>query len=143
MDRRRLRPVIAAATLPLLLTLGACSSDNDVNSFSSGFDLAHDDPMGFVACRDLVAAERADGDERDDLMDAVAASAASSESEPIRSTVDPPVSNADSERIGPDMRGRFTVDADALREGCEQSGFDFEDVTDNDDEGVEGETSES
>ncbi len=143
MDRRRPRPLLAAAAaLPLVLTLGACSSDNDVNSLSSGFTLAHDDPIGFVACRDLFAAEAAgDEDERTRLMDVVAASAASAETRSIRSTVDPPVTNADSERIGPDQRGRFTVDADALRTGCAEAGFDAEDVTDNDDEGVEGEPS--
>lgn len=141
MDRRRLRPVIAAASLPLLLTLGACSSDNDVNSLSSGFDLAHDDPLGFVACRDVYAAEELDGEELEVHMEDVAATAASAESEPIRSTVDPPVTNAESERVGPDQRGLYTVDAEALRAGCVEAGFDPEDVTDNDDEGVEGETS--
>ncbi len=136
--------MLAAALLPALaLPLAACSPDNDVNSLSSGFDLAHDDPMGFVACRDLWAAERLDGDERDELMDAVAASAASAESRPIRDTVDPPVTNASSERIGSDQRGEFTVDEDALREGCIEAGFNPEDVTDNDDEGVEGDSTSS
>lgn len=133
MHRRRLRrPVLTVVALPLLaLGLAGCSSDNDVDSLSPGYMLQKDDPMGFVACRDVVLAEDVEGDERERLLEAVAAAAASAESRSIRATVDPPVDNAESERVGPSQRGRWTVDPDALREGCLEAGFAIEDAADN------------
>ena len=124
------RHLVAALLTASTLALAGCSADSDLDSLSQSFDLSKDDPMGYVACRDLVRAEKATGDEREERLETVAAEAASSETESIRSTVDPPVANARSERVGPDQRGRFTVDPEALRAGCEEAGFTVEDAAD-------------
>ena len=115
--------LLCVATAVLALTLSGCSSDSRLSSLSSSFDLRLDDPIGFVACRDLVNASEGASDERDALLEAVAAAAAQAESAPIRRTVSPSVEDAERERISAE-RGLYTVDTEALLAACRELGFD-------------------
>ena len=124
----------AVASAAVALVLAGCSSDSDLPSPSRGFDFRHDDPPGYLACRDLALAELTTDDaKRERLLSTAAASAAASQSEVILATVDPeppPVSAG--ERIGTARIGDFTVDPDALHQACEDSDFNFSYVDEND-----------
>ena len=121
---RRL-PALLCATA-LLAGLTACSSDSRLNSTSVAGDFRHDDPPGFIACRDLGLAEAAGGEEdRERLLESAAAAAAAAQSVEIRRTVTPPVDGEDGERVGTGGLGQYTVEEADLHAACEEVGFDF------------------
>ena len=121
---RRL-PALLCATA-LLAGLAGCSSDSRLNSTSIAGDFRHDDPPGFIACRDLGLAEAAEeDDDRERLLESAAASAAAAQSVEIRRTVTPPVEGDDGERVGTGGLGSYTADEADLHAACEEVGFDF------------------
>ena len=131
---RRSAHAVAVGSAVLALTLAGCSSDSSMPSLSQGFDFRHDDPSGYLACRDLALAELTPDDaKRERLLATAAASAAASQSAVILDTVDPeppPVSAG--ERIGTARIGDFTVDPEALHQACEESDFNFTYVDEDD-----------
>jgi hypothetical protein len=93
------------------------------------FSYNRDDNIGYIACRDAVAAQSMeDGDERDELLESAAAYAAAAQTPSVRATVDPPVDVDQLERVGPEDRGQYTVDVDELIAACEEEGFNPDDV---------------
>ena len=121
------RPAGATAAVALALAaLVGCSSDTARNSTTDSFDLRHDDPAGFVACRDVGLAEMTDDEaERSSLLDAAATLAAAAESGPIRDTVSQSdETEAPRETSAPES-GEYTVEPADLRAACEEVGFDF------------------
>lgn len=121
---RRLPALLGAAAF--LAVASGCSSDSILNSTSVEFDLRHDDPAGFVACRDIgLALAREDQDDARTFQESAAAAAAGALSAPIRLTVDPPVDPRYLERVGTGSSGVFSVEPAELVAACEQVGFDF------------------
>lgn len=114
----------AAATL---LTLTGCTAEGELSPTSNSMDLRVDDPIGFTACRDVgLAQQKADEAERTRLLDRAAAQAAASTTPALRETVSPPVVVDRREYIDPNPNlGIYSVDEAALRAACEEVGFDF------------------
>ena len=120
---RRL-PLLGVTALALVLS--ACSSDSALNSTSRSMDFRHDDPPGFLACRDLgLALGTDDEDERAELIGRVAAEAASAQSPGIRGSVTQPPEGEDGENVSPGDIGEYTVVEADLQTACEEVGFDF------------------
>ncbi len=116
---RRLTAITAGALAAGLLT--GCTQPS--------FALNRDDNVGYIACRDGWASQQTDdGDRRDALLESAAAYAAAAQTPDIRATVDPPVDATQLERVGPEDRGQYTVDTDALIAACEEAGFEPDDV---------------
>ena len=111
------------------MSVGALAAGLLAGCTQPSFALNRDDNIGYIACRDGFAAQQAeDGDDRESLLEAAAAYAAAAQTPDIRATVDPPVDPAQLERVGPEDRGEYTVDVDALMAACEDNGFEPDDV---------------
>lgn len=111
------------------ITAGALAAGLLAGCTQPSFSFNRDDNIGYLACRDAVAARASDdGAERDDLLETAAANAAAAQTPSIRETVDPPVDEDQLERVGPEDRGLYTVDVDELVAACEEEGFEPDDV---------------
>ena len=111
------------------ITSGALAAGLLAGCNQPSFSFNRDDAIGYIACRDAVASQAVDDEaEREELLEAAAASAAASQTPDIRDTVDPPVDEDQLERIGPENRGLYTVDVEALLAACQDAGFNPDDV---------------
>lgn len=120
---------MALTRRPTALAAGALAAGLLAGCTQSSFALNRDDNIGYIACRDGVASQVTDDEaQREDLLEAAAASAAAAQTPSIRATVDPPVEEGQLERVGPEDRGLYTVDVEALIAACEEAGFDPDDV---------------
>lgn len=128
-SRRVALPLVPA----LLLGLAGCSSDSELNSASNAFNFRMEDAAGYAACRNLGLAEVVDDQERrEQLMLSAAASAAAAVYASIRQAVEPPVQERRRERIGSTSIGEYTADPEQLRAGCEEAGFRFDIIDEQD-----------
>ena len=113
----------------IVLSSGALVAGLLAGCTQPSFSFNRDDNIGYIACRDGVAAQSMDdGAERDDLLESAAAYAAAAQTPQVRETVDPPVDEDQLERVGPEDRGLYTVDVDELIAACEDAGFNPDDV---------------
>lgn len=113
----------------LAVTAGALAAGLVAGCSQPSFAFRQDDPIGYTACRDAVAAQAMDaGDEFEELMGTIAAAAAASETGDIRDTVSPPVDPEELERVGAEDDRVYSVDVDELLEACEGVGFAADDV---------------
>ncbi|WP_298457495.1 hypothetical protein [uncultured Cellulomonas sp.] len=114
---------------PLAMITGVLAAGLLAGCGGSSFDFRQDDPIGYTACRDAVAAQLLDaGDELDESIGSIAAAAASSQSADIREVVSPPVDAGDLEFVGAEDDRVYSVDLDELLEACQVVGFDPDDV---------------
>jgi hypothetical protein len=111
------------------ITAGALAAGLLAGCTQPSFSFNRDDNIGYLACRDGFASQETDDEaQREELLESAAANAAAAQTPSIRDTVDPPVDEDQLERVGPEDRGVYTVDVDALMAACEEVGFNPDDV---------------